>query len=67
MNTKLLDNKSASKSVTGARDKNKPVNDFLEITGIKKTNFRSMSPPTIQKEIDMFIGSGTAKLILWRS
>jgi len=67
MNSKLLDNKSASKSVTGARDKNKPVNDFLEITGIKKTNFRSMSPPTIQKEIDMFIGSGTAKLILWRS
>ena len=67
MNSKLLDNKSASKSVTGARDKNKPVNDFLEITGIKKANFRSMSPPTIQKEIDMFIGSGTAKLILWRS
>ena len=67
MNTKLLDNKSASKSVTGAKDKNKPVNDFLEITGIKKTNFRSMSPPTIQKEIDMFIGSGTAKLILWKS
>ena len=67
MNSKLLDNKSASKSVTGARDKNKPVNDFLEITGIKKTNFRSMSPPTIQKEIDMFIGSSTAKLILWRS
>ena len=67
MNSKLLDNKSASKSVTGARDKNKPVNDFLEITGIKKTNFRSMSPPSIQKEIDMFIGSGTAKLILWRS
>ena len=67
MNTKLLDNKSASKSVTGARDKNKPVNDFLEITGIKKTNFRSMSPPSIQKEIDMFIGSGTAKLILWRT
>ena len=67
MNSKLLDNKSASKSVTGARDKNKPVNDFLEITGIKKTNFRSMSPPTIQKEIDMFIGSGTAKLILWKS
>ena len=67
MNTKLLDNKSASKSVTSAREKNKPVNDFLEITGIKKTNFRSMSPPTIQKEIDMFIGSGTAKLILWKS
>ena len=67
MNTKLLDNKSASKSVTGAKDKNKPVNDFLEITGIKKTNFRSMSPPSIQKEIDMFIGSGTAKLILWRT
>ena len=67
MNTKLLDNKSASKSVTGAKDKNKPVNDFLEITGIKKTNFRSMSPPSIQKEIDMFIGSGTAKLILWKS
>ena len=67
MNSKLLDNKLATKSVTGARDKNKPVNDFLEITGIKKTNFRSMSPPTIQKEIDMFIGSGTAKLILWRT
>ena len=67
MNTKLLDNKSASKSVTGARDKNKPVNDFLEITGIKKTNFRSMSPPTIQKEIDMFIGSSTAKLIIWKT
>ena len=67
MNSKLLDNRSASKSVTGARDKNKPVNDFLEITGIKKTNFRSMSPPSVQKEIDMFIGSGTAKLILWRS
>ena len=67
MNTKLLDNKSASKSVTGAKDKNKVVNDFLEITGIKKSNFRNMSPPSIQKEIDMFIGSGTAKLILWRT
>jgi len=67
MNTKLLDNKSASKSVTGAKDKNKPINDFLEITGIKKSNFRNMSPPSIQKEIDMFIGSGTAKLILWRT
>ena len=67
MNSKLLDNKSASKSVTGARDKNKPVNDFLEITGIKKTSFRSMSPPTIQKEIDMFIGSSTAKLIIWKT
>ena len=67
MNSKLLDNKSASKSVTGARDKNKPVNDFLEITGIKKTNFRSMSPPSVQKEIDMFIGSGTAKLIIWKT
>ena len=67
MNTKLLDNKSASKSVTGAKDKNKPSNDFLEITGIKKSNFRNMSPPSIQKEIDMFIGSGTAKLILWRT
>ena len=67
MNTKLLDNKSASKSVTSARASNQAVNDFLEITGIKKTNFRSMSPPTIQKEIDMFIGSGTAKLILWRT
>ena len=67
MNSKLLDNKSASKSVTGAKDKNKPVNDFLEITGIKKTNFRSMSPPSVQKEIDMFIGSGTAKLIIWKT
>ena len=67
MNTTLLDNKAASKSVTGAREKNKPVNDFLEITGIKKTNFRSMSPPTIQKEIDMFIGSSTAKLIIWKT
>ena len=67
MNSKLLDNKLATKSVSSAREKNKPVNDFIEITGIKKTNFRSMSPPTIQKEIDMFIGSGTAKLILWRS
>lgn len=67
MNTTLLDNKAASKSVTGAKDKNKPVNDFLEITGIKKTNFRSMSPPSIQKEIDMFIGSSTAKLIIWKT
>ena len=67
MNTTLLDNKAASKSVTGAKDKNKPVNDFLEITGIKKTNFRSMSPPTIQKEIDMFIGSSTTKLIIWKT
>ena len=67
MNTKLLDKQSASKSVTSARDRNIPVNDFLEITGIKKSNFRNMSPPSIQKEIDMFIGSGTARLVLWKT
>ena len=67
MNSKLLDKQAASKSVTSARASNQPVNDFLEITGIKKTNFRSLSPPSIQKEIDMFIGSGTAKLIIWKT
>ena len=67
MNSKLLDNKLATKSVSSAREKNKPVNDFIEITGIKKTNFTSITPPSIKKEIDMFIGNGNAKILIWRS
>jgi hypothetical protein len=67
MNSKLLDNKLATKSVSSARDKNKPVNDFIEITGFKKSNFKSITPPSIQKEIDMFIGNGNAKILIWRS
>ena len=67
MNSKLLDNKLATKSVSSARDKNKPVNDFIEITGFKKSNFMSITPPSIQKEIDMFIGNGNAKILIWRS
>ena len=67
MNSKLLDNKSATKSVSSARDKNKPVNDFIEITGFKKSNFKFITPPSIQKEIDMFIGNGNAKILIWRS
>ena len=67
MNSKLLDNKLATKSVSSAREKNKPVNDFIEITGFKKSNFKSITPPSIQKEIDMFIGNGNAKILIWRS
>ena len=67
MNSKLLDNKLATKSVSSARETNKPVNDFIEITGFKKSNFKSITPPSIQKEIDIFIGNGNAKILIWRS
>jgi len=64
MNSKLLDSKLVTKSVSSAREKNKPVNDFIEITGFKKSNFKSNTPPSIQKEIDMFIGNGNAKILI---
>ena len=67
MNTKLLDKQAASKSVTSVRANNQPVNDFLEITGIKKTNFKSLTPPSIQKEIDALIGNGNAKILIWKT
>jgi hypothetical protein len=67
MNSKLLDNSSAIKVVKNAKEKNKAVNDFIEITGIKKNNFTSITPPSIKKEIEMFIGNGNAKILLWRS
>ena len=66
MNSKLLDNKSATKSVSSAKEKNKPVNDFIEITGIKRNNFTSIIPPYIKKEIEVLIGNGSAKVLLWR-
>mgnify|MGYP001331440099 FL=1 len=66
MNSKLLDNKSATKSVSSAKEKNKPVNDFIEITGIKRNNFTSITPPSIKKEIEVLIGNGSAKVLLWR-
>ena len=67
MNTTFLDKNRATKSISGARTGNQPTTDFLEIKGIKKTNFRSLTPPTIQKEIDAFIGTGTATILLRRS
>ena len=67
MNTTLLDKNSAGKSISGARVGNKPVDDFLEIKGFKKSNFRSLTPPTIQKEIDAFVGRGNATILIWRS
>ena len=67
MNSKLLDNKLATKSVSSARETIKPVNDFIEITGFKKSNFKSITPPSIKKEIEMFIGNGNAKILLWGS
>jgi len=50
MNSKLLDNKSATKSVSSAREKNKVVSDSLKTSGIKKINFTSITPPSIKKE-----------------
>ena len=66
MNTTFLDKNTATKSISGARTGNQPTTDFLEIKGIKKTNFRSLTPPTIQKEIDAFIGTGNATILLRR-
>ena len=64
MNTKLLDNRSATKSISGAKTNNKPTTDFLEVSGIRKSNFKSISPPSIYKEIEAFIGNGSATILL---
>ena len=67
MNTKLLDSKTAPKSISSAKTNNRPTNDFLELSGIKKHNFTSITPPGIKKEIDMFMGNGTATVIIWKT
>ena len=59
MKTKLLDNRTAAKVITGSK-----ATDFLEITGIKFSNFTSITPPAIKKEVEMFMGKGNGHTIL---
>lgn len=64
MKIKLLDNRSATQSIKNAKTNNKPANDFIEITGIKSSNFTSINPPALKQQIEMFMGNGTATIVL---
>ena len=39
----------------------------LEVTDVKKTNIKSLSPPTIQKEVESYIGNGKVTIYLKKS
>jgi len=43
--------------------KGKRCDDFMEITGISKSNIKNLSPD-VQKQIDNFIGIGKATIIV---
>ena len=67
MKINYLDTKQCTKAINGAKVNGRPLNEFLEITDVKKTNIRSLSPPAIQKEVESYIGNGKVTIYLKRS
>jgi hypothetical protein len=63
INLTNLDQKGATKSISNSRVKGKRCDDFMEITGISKSNIKNLSPD-VQKQIDNFIGIGKATIIV---
>ena len=56
INLTNLDRNGATKSISNSRVKGKLRDEFMEITGISKSNIKSLSRD-IQTQIDNFIGS----------
>ena len=62
----LLDRNTAAKSISGSRVNGRPCNEFLELTGIRKSNIKNL-PRDIQNEVDNLIGQKTATILLRKS
>ena len=60
-----LDKKQTLKSIDMSRTKGQRSNDFLEISGVSKSNIKNLSPDH-QKQVDNFFGSGKGVLVLRR-
>ena len=56
INLTNLDRNGATKSISNSRVKGKRCDEFMEITGISKSNIKNLSRD-IQTQIDNFIGS----------
>ena len=67
MKINYLDTKQCTKAISGAKVNGRPLNEFLEITDVKKNHIRSLSPPTIQKEVESYIGNGKVTIYLKKS
>ena len=67
MKINYLDNQQGTKAISGSKANGRPLNKFLEITDVRKTNIRSLSPPSIQKEVESYIGNGKVTIYLKRS
>ena len=63
MNSTLRTNQQVIDLLKKPQEKN---SEYLEITGIKKSNLTSMSPPSIKMEIEMIIGSKTTTIWIKR-
>ena len=67
MKINYLDTKQCTKAISGSKVNGSPLNEFLEITDVRKNHIRSLSPPTIQKEVESYIGNGKVTIYLRRS
>ena len=60
-----LDKKKTLKSIDMSRTKGQRTDDFLEISGVSKSNIKNLSLDH-QRQVDNFLGSGKGVLVLRR-
>ena len=65
LSVKNLDKKQTLRSIDTSRSKGQRTNDFLEISGVSKSNIKNLTPDS-QKQVDNFLGSGKGVLVLRR-
>jgi len=58
-----LNRSDATKSVSNARVNGRPCDEFIELSGIKKPNIKSL-PRDMQKEVEEFIGMRGATILI---
>ena len=62
----ILNRGDATKSVSTSKVNGRPCDEFIELTGIKKSNIKSL-PRDIQKEVEDFIGMRSATILIRKS
>jgi hypothetical protein len=60
---KTLDRKQATTNVSNARSGGKRCDEFVELSGINKSNIKNL-PREIQTQMDNFLGNGKGVVIV---
>ena len=66
INKNILNRTDATNSISRSKVNGRPCDEFIELTGIRKPNIKSL-PRDIQKEVEDFIGTRSATILVRKS